>query len=198
MKQLLIVMLLVGVPLVSLGASIAEMTKPGQTAMVAKVEIPKSYLILPVPRGELRDVPRGNTLLDAAVIDSEGKNIGIVDKLIMDTRTEKIVYAVIELSDTGYRVPVPWKSLKVNRADGKIWLNGKEDDLRPYINLAFMKDHSPSMAQLMEEVNEVRTSTPADRSGLGVTKQPAAAGPSGEEMTGGAGPSGPRGMPVGK
>lgn len=194
MKRLLSITLVAGLVLVPLTALAAAKTAPGQTNMVPKVEIPKNYLILPVPRGDLAEVKAKNTLLDAAVKDEEGKNIGTIDNLIVDTKTGKIAYAVVELSDTDRLVPVPWNSLSVDRSNGKVQLNGMAADLRPYLNQKLLEDQSPSMTEIMKEVKEVRKSIPADRSGLGITERPSAAGPMGEAKTGGAGPSGPRGI----
>lgn len=198
MKKLMIMTMIAGLSLVPLTVFAAGKTTPGQTNMVRKVEIPKSYLILPLPRGELREAEGKNALVNAMVKDENGKTIGTVGHLIMDSKTGHIAYAVIELSDTDRLVPVPWSSLKVDRSNGKVRLNGKAKDLRPDLNAKMIEDQSPSMAQLMEEVNEVRNSIPADRSGLGVTDRPAAAGPFGEAKTGGSGPSGPRGTSPGK
>jgi len=197
MKKWMIIPLMIGLPLSPLAVSAAEKTEPGQTNMVPeKPEIPEQYLIVPVPRGSLKAVKAENTLLDATVTDEHNKNIGTLAQMIMDTKTGKIAYAVIELADTKRSVPVPWSTLRVDRSKGKVQLNGTAKDLRPDINPKLMKDRSPSLAKLMKEVEEVRKGTPADRSGLGITNYPSAGGPMDEVKTGGAGPSGPRELPV--
>lgn len=200
MKKLIITALIVGLPLLPLAVLAAAKTSPGQTNMVPKKEeIPSQYLILPVPQGDLKEAKGENTLLDATVKDENGKDIGTVAHMIMDTKTGKIAYAAIELADTKRFVAVPWSNLKVNRTNGKVWLNGEAKDLRPDINPKMAGDQSPKMTKLIKEVEEFReVYEHADRSGLGVTNRPAAAGSMGETETGGAGPSGPRGMPPGK
>jgi sporulation protein YlmC with PRC-barrel domain len=57
----------------------------------------RHYRVLPVPRGELKSTEQ-NRLVGDTVKDKEGKNIGTLENLIIDSGTGKIEAAVI-----GYR-----------------------------------------------------------------------------------------------
>jgi len=71
---------------------------------------PEHYVVLPVPRGYLQ-AAKHNPLLDKDLLDERGNKLGTVEKLILDTKTGKIAYAVIYLED-GRLVPLPWNDLK--------------------------------------------------------------------------------------
>jgi sporulation protein YlmC with PRC-barrel domain len=74
---------------------------------------PEHYVVLPVPRGDLEAVKK-NPLLHKDVLDDHGNKVGTLEKLILDTKTGKIAYAVISLED-GRLAPVPWSDLKTTR-----------------------------------------------------------------------------------
>ena len=74
---------------------------------------PEHYVVLPVPRGDLEAVKK-NPLLHKDVLDDHGNKVGTLEKLILDTKTGKIAYAVISLDD-GRLAPVPWSDLKTTR-----------------------------------------------------------------------------------
>lgn len=74
---------------------------------------PEQYVVLPVPRGDLEMVKKYH-LLHKDVLDNEGKKVGTLEKLILDTKTGKIAYAVVALED-GRLAPVPWSDLKPTR-----------------------------------------------------------------------------------
>lgn len=198
MRRLVATTIIVGLLAPSLAFS--GSTAPGQTSMARDME---RYVILPVPRGNLetalarRADPAKHFLLDSLVRDPEGKLIGTLENLIFDTKSGQIEYGVVSLADTDRLVPVPWSSFNVNRHKGYVELNAKAKDLRPEMNAKLQQDHSPSIKQLVHDIEQMRAAGWTSRQGLGITTRPAAGTPFGVGETGGAGPSGPRALPPG-
>jgi hypothetical protein len=100
--------------------------------------------------------------------------------------------------------PVPWVAVQVKRNEqGELTpvIDTSKYQLYPEITLKDAKDLSPSVQQLVQDMQILREREPRKapgREGLGVTKQPASAGPMGEDQAGGGGPSGTRALPPGK
>lgn len=73
------------------------------------------YRVLPVPRGELQSTQK-HTLVGDMVRDKDGKNVGTLENIIVDSGTGKIEVAVI-----GYRsangamalTPVSWTNFHI-------------------------------------------------------------------------------------
>jgi hypothetical protein len=134
--------------------------------------------------------------LDQEVKSPKGETLGTIEKLIKDTKTGKIEYAVVELADTQYQLPLQW-SLFEQQGD-KLTLKATKDDLRAPLNSELVKDQSPEISQFMNELNRVRQNPTGGQTGLGIVDQPGSGGfTGGPEKEGGAGPSGPRTMPPG-
>ncbi len=153
------------------------------------------YDVVPVRRGELVD-EKGKHL-DQIVKNKKGETLGTIEKLLKDTKTGKIEYAVLELEDTKYQLPLQWSQFK--HEGSNLTLNATKNDLRPSNSSIHSKDMSPDVSHYMEEINKVR-SQPKAKSGdstAGGTDRPAAAGPMGESAVGGQGPSGTRALPPG-
>ena len=115
MKKISITLILAAVPLLTLpfappsyGAEPAPVTNPSD--ITGGDFPPEHYVVLPVPRGELA-AAKHNPLLHKDFLDEQGNKLGTVEKLILDTKTGKIVYAVVSLED-GRLVPLPWSDLK--------------------------------------------------------------------------------------
>jgi sporulation protein YlmC with PRC-barrel domain len=115
MKKISIILVLAAVPLFTLpfappsyGAEPAPVTNPSD--ITGGDFPPEHYVVLPVPRGELA-AAKHNPLLHRDFLDEQGNKLGTVEKLILDTKTGKIVYAVVSLED-GRLVPLPWSDLK--------------------------------------------------------------------------------------
>ncbi|MEX5218792.1 MAG: PRC-barrel domain-containing protein [Nitrospira sp.] len=159
-----------------------------------KSGIPEHYDVVPVRRGELKDEKGG--MLDQEVKNPQGETIGTIEKLLKDTKTGKVEYAVLELADSKFQLPLQWSLFK--QQGDKLTLRATKDQLRTPVNSDLTKDHSPEISQYMNQINSVRKDPTAGEKGLGVTDQPAAAGSQGEDSVGGSGPSGPRGLPPGK
>ena len=158
-----------------------------------KAGIPSKYTIMPVARGQQVEVD--SEMIGDTITNAKGEELGKLDRLIMDTKTRKVEYAMIAIGDTGELKAFPWSAFKVNKEKGNIVLNVTKEQLRP--DLA-AQDMSPDVKEVIaRELKTLRQNEPkrVQREGLGVTQQPAAAGPMGEEQVGGAGPGGPRALP---
>ncbi|HEY3196701.1 MAG TPA: PRC-barrel domain-containing protein [Nitrospirales bacterium] len=88
---------------------------------------PEHYIVLPVPRGELEAVNK-TPLLHKDVLDQHGNKLGTLEKLIIDTQSGKIAYAVISLED-GRLVPLPWTELTTTRLKNAVVVSSSEPRL---------------------------------------------------------------------
>jgi PRC-barrel domain len=161
----------------------------GQTGLAGK------YDVVPVRRGALVDEKGGH--LDQIVKNKNGETLGTIEKLLKDTKTGKVEYAVLELEGDKYQLPLQWNQLK--QEGDHLILNATKTDLRPTINSTLSKDMSPDVSHYMDQINKVR-SEPKPKAGdpsAGGTDRPAAAGTLGEDQSAGGGPSGPRALPPG-
>ena len=161
----------------------------GQAGLVGK------YDVVPVRRGELVDEKGAH--LDQIVKNKQGETLGTIEKLLKDTKTGKVEYAVLELEGDKFQLPLQWSQFK---KDGDhLILNATKKDLRPTVNSTSSKDMSPDVSHYMDEINKVR-SQPKPKSGdpgAGGTDRPASAGTMGESSVGGEGPSGTPALPPG-
>lgn len=153
------------------------------------------YDVVPVRQGELVDEKGGP--LDQVVKNKNGEILGTIEKLLKDTKTGKIEYAVLELEETKYQLPLQWSQFKQEK--GHLTLNASKKDLYPVTSSTYSKDMSPDVSHYMDEINKVR-SQPKPKSGdpaAGGTDRPSSAGTMGEATVGGAGPSGTPALPPG-
>lgn len=158
-------------------------------------ELTGKYDVMPVRRGELVD-EKGKQL-DQVVKNNKGERLGTIAKLLKDTKTGKVEYAVLELEDDKFQMPIQWSQFK-QKGDHLI-LNATQKELRPITNSTSGKDKSPDVSEYMDEVNKVR-SQPKPKSGntgAGGTDRLGSAGPMGESSVGGQGPSGTSALPPG-
>jgi hypothetical protein len=161
----------------------------GQQGLVGK------YDVVPVRRGELVDDTGG--ALDQVVKNKKGEVLGTIEKLMKDTKTGKVEYAVLELADTKHQLPLQWSQFK--QEQGHLTLNLSKEELLPATSSVSAKDKSPDVSQYMDDINKVR-SQPKPKGGdpaAGGTDRPTSAGPMGESSVGGQGPSGTRALPPG-
>lgn len=166
-----------------------DMTKTPDTT-------PSEYAILPLARGQKKKVENHN-LLGGDVKGKDGKPIGQLEQLIMDTKTNKIAYGVVKFSDTSEIWPLHWKSFKVNEDSGEVSLNLTREELRSKTSLDDAKDLSPDVKKMVKDMQKNMGDSTINQEGIGVTKTPAGAGSMGEDKVGGAGPSGTRALPPG-
>ncbi len=158
-----------------------------------KSSLPEHYDVVPVRRGELKDEKGG--MLDQVVKNQQGETVGTIEKLLKDTKTGKVEYAVLELADTKFQLPLQWSLFK--QQGDKLTIKATKDQLRAPVNSDLTKDHSPEVSQYMNEINSVRKNPTAGEKGIGITDQPGSGGFGGEDKEGGAGPAGPRALPPG-
>lgn len=158
----------------------------GQNGLISK------YDVVPVRRGELVDEKGGH--LDQVVKNKKGETLGTIEKLLKDTKTGKVEYAVLELEGDKFQLPLQWSQF---RQDGdRLTLNATKKDLRPTINSTLTKDMSPDVSHYMDEINKVRSQPKPKVSAppTGDKNKPVDAGPMGEaEAVGDGTPSLPPG-----
>lgn len=156
-----------------------------------KSGVPSGYDVVPVRRGQLQDEKGG--MLDQEVKNPQGETLGTIEKLLKDTKTGKIEYAVLELADTKFQLPLQWSLFK--QQGDKLTLKATKEELKTPVNSSLAKDNTPEISQYMNEINSVRQNPTGGQTGIGITDQPASVGSMGEEKAGGGGPAGTRALP---
>ncbi|HKO31513.1 MAG TPA: PRC-barrel domain-containing protein [Nitrospiraceae bacterium] len=100
-------------------------TQPGQTDITNTPgdpgNLPSRYTVMPVARGEKIDVE--SSLIGDTVKNPKGEQLGRLERLIKDSETQKIEYAMISIGDTGEYKAFPWSNFKVNKEQGNVVLN---------------------------------------------------------------------------
>jgi len=173
-------------------------TEPGQTDITNTPgnsnDLPSHYTVMPVARGQKIDVE--NELIGDAVTNPKGEQLGRLERLIKDSETQKIEYAMISIGETDQYKAFPWSNFKVNKEQGNVVLNVTREQLQP--GLA-QTDLSPDVTKVVaDQLKTLRASEPRkaeqrERSTDGGEGQ----GPMGESKASGSGPSGPSAMPSG-
>ncbi len=138
------------------------------------------YDVVPVPRGKLVD--EKGAALDQIVKNKKGETLGTIEKLLKDTKTGKIQYAVLELEETKDQLPVQWSQFK--QKGGNLTLNASKKDLYPIASSVYSKDMSPEVSQYMDEINKLREQPKPKAEGPGAPGLPF-------DSVGGFGSSGP-------
>ena len=169
-------------------------TKPGDTDISStpgpSSDLPSRYTVMPVARGEKIDVE--SSLIGDTVMNPKGEQLGRLERLIKDSETQKVEYAMISIGDTGEYKAFPWSNFKVNKEQGNVVLNVTREQLQP--GLA-QTDLSPDVTKVVkDELKTLRTSEPQraeKREGSKIEGQ----GPMGESKSSGSGPSGPSALP---
>ena len=113
------------------------------------------YGVLPVPRGPLQSTQK-NTFVGDTVKDKDGKNVGTLENVIIDSGTGKIEVAVI-----GYRTangtialtPVSWRNVHIDDK-GEAHLKLSERDILPGTISKDVKDISPDVLKIVKEMQE--------------------------------------------
>ena len=173
--------------------------KPGQLDMTgAGGSMPKEYAVLPVPVGELTTT-NSNVLLSKPVKDLQGKQLGTLEKLIVNTHSGRIEYAVLAIENGTHLHPVPWSAIQIKK-EGSGTLTPTIDTSKYQIMPSVMRDDSmdlsPSIKQLVKEMEVLRDREPRkSQSRELIVKEPAMGGPHAEDKAGGDGLTGPRALP---
>lgn len=147
-------------------AGTGELAKPGQQDKPGQLDMtgahgypPKEYAILPVPMGEFKVAGR-HSLLNSPVKDQEGKTIGKIESLIMDSQTGQIEYAVLSLPESANALQaVPWAHFTMKRDDqnNNLVLNTKKYQMNSDVT---QKDRSPELQKLLKDMQHAKA--PAD------------------------------------
>ncbi|MGH7229931.1 MAG: PRC-barrel domain-containing protein [Nitrospiraceae bacterium] len=167
-------------------------TNPGSLDMSGTQDAtPSKYAFTPVRRGQLKDAEHSE-FMGEAVKTKDGKEVGKLDDLLMDTKTKKVEYGVLEINETKELIPIPWSSFKASK--GEVKLNLTKEQLDPMIKFNDSKDMSPDVKKVIKDMRaNMGKPFAGNKEGLGITEEPAAGGGMGESKAGGGGPSGPRG-----
>jgi hypothetical protein len=176
-------------------------TQPGQTDITKtpghSSDLPSRYTVMPVARGQKIDVD--SALIGDTVTNPKGEQLGRIERLIKDSETQQVEYAMISIGDTGEYKAFPWSNFQVNKEEGNVVLNVTREQLRP--DLA-QTDLSPDVTKVVEDqlktlrASEPRKAEKRERSkdeGMGAK----GTGPMGEDKASGSGPSGPSALPPG-
>ena len=172
-------------------------TQPGQTDITKTPgdasALPSRYTVMPVARGQKVDVE--SALIGDTVMNPKGEQLGRLERLIKDSETQKVEYAMISIGDTGQYKAFPWSNFKVNKEEGNIVLNVTREQLQP--DLA-QSDLSPDVTKVVEDqLKTLRSSEPRRAETRERSNKDGGAGPMGEDKASGSGPSGPSAMPPG-
>ena len=170
-------------------------TQPGQTDITNTPgdpgNLPSRYTVMPVARGEKIDVE--SSLIGDTVKNPKGEQLGRLERLIKDSETQKIEYAMISIGDTGEYKAFPWSNFKVNKEQGNVVLNVTREQLQP--GLA-QTDLSPDVTKVVEDqLKTLRASEPRRAEKPARSKDVQGQGPMGESKTSESGPSGPSALP---
>ncbi|HKY70927.1 MAG TPA: hypothetical protein VJL88_03330 [Nitrospira sp.] len=181
-----------------------QQEKPGQLDMTgAGGSMPKEYTVIPVPVGELTTTDN-NVLLSKPVKDLQGHTIGTLEKLIMDTHSGRIEYAIVAIENGTHLHPVPWSAIQVKRNGSgppTATIDTSKYQLMPSLMMTDSQDLSPSIKQIVKEMQVLREREPRKSEARArdlIVKEPAIGGPMGEEKAGGGGLSGERALPPDK
>ena len=135
-------------------------TQPGQTDITntpgRSSDLPSRYSVMPVARGQKIDVD--SSLIGDTVTNPQGEQLGRLERLIKDSETQKIEYAMISIGDTGEYQAFPWSNFQVNKEQGNVVLNMTREQLQP--GLA-QTDLSPDVTKVVEaQLKTLRASEP--------------------------------------
>ena len=139
--------------------------KPGQLDMIdSQGYPPKQYAWLPVPLGKFMTIGE-HSLLNRPIYTPDGKIMGSLETLMMDSETGRIEYAVVFVNATNQLEVTPWAHFKVQQDTDqkKLVLNPKQYPLSPEITQRDVADRSPDQEYLAKAMDA--TKAPADLRG---------------------------------
>jgi hypothetical protein len=178
-----------------------QQEKPGQLDMTgAGGTMPKEYTVIPTPVGELTTT-NSNQLLSKPVKDLQGHTVGTLEKLIVDTHSGRIEYAILAIENGTHLHPVPWSAIQVKRNGNNAAaavIDTSKYQIMPSLMRDDSKDLSPSVKQMVKEMEVLREREPRKSQARDhdlIVKEPAIGGPMGEDRAGGGGLSGERALP---
>ena len=125
-----------------------------------------------------------------------GERVGMLDNLLVDTATGKIEYAVILVARTDHHLhPIPWTAVKITRdANGKerMVVDTNQYKIHPDVSMKDVTDLSPAVETLVKNIETLRADEQKRAKQRPIERS---TGPTGEQETGGAGPSGDHSAP---
>jgi sporulation protein YlmC with PRC-barrel domain len=125
-------------------------TQPGQTDITSTTgqssNLPSRYTVMTIARGQKIDVE--SELIGDTVTNPKGEELGRLTRLIKDSETQKIEYAVISIGDTDHYKAFPWSNFKVDKEEGTVVLNVTREQLRPELA---QTDLSPDVTKVVED-----------------------------------------------
>lgn len=135
-------------------------TQPGQTDITNTTshssDLPSRYTVMPVARGQKIDVE--HELIGDTVTSPKGEELGRLTRLIKDSETQNIEYAMISIGDTEHYKAFPWSNFKVDKEQGTVVLNVTREQLRPELA---QTDLSPDVTKVVEDqLQTLRKSEP--------------------------------------
>ena len=137
-----------------------KQTMPGQLDMTTSQGYPqKEYAILPIPLGEFK-VSNEETIRRGPVKGMDGKVLGSLETMIVDSETGKVEYAVVRLKETNELQAIPWPyfTMKGKGERSELVLNTKEYQLFPELSAKDQKDRSPAIDKLVKEMRQAKAS----------------------------------------
>lgn len=109
-------------------------------------DLPSRYTVMPVARGQKIDVE--NELIGDTVTNQKGEELGRLARLIEDSETQKIEYAMISIGNTDRYKAFPWSNFKVDREQGNVVLNVTMEQLQPGLAQTHL---SPDVMKVVED-----------------------------------------------
>ncbi len=176
-----------------------EQDKPAQLDMTgAQGFPPKEYAVVPLRIGKLRSAEE-SPFMSRPVVNLQGKHVGTIENVLVDTGTGRIEYAVILVAHTAHHLhPLPWTALKLktdSKGDMTAVLDTDKYKIHPDVTMEDSVDLSPSVKNIVKKMETLRTHEQKKAPQRPIER--GAVGPHGEAQLGGAGPSGEAGPPSG-
>jgi len=125
-------------------------TQPGQTDITSTTgqssNLPSRYTVMTIARGQKIDVE--SELIGDTVTNPKGEELGRLTRLIKDSETQKIEYAMISIGDTDHYKAFPWSNFEADKEEGTVVLNVTREQLRPELA---QTDLSPDVTKVVED-----------------------------------------------
>jgi sporulation protein YlmC with PRC-barrel domain len=125
-------------------------TQPGQTDITSTTgqssNLPSRYTVMTIARGQKIDVE--SELIGDTVTNPKGEELGRLTRLIKDSETQKVEYAMISIGDTDHYKAFPWSNFEVDKEEGTVVLNVTREQLRPELA---QTDLSPDVTKVVED-----------------------------------------------
>lgn len=183
------------------GAGTGAPTEPHKTDKQTdltggKQGIPEEYADTPVAQGQFIEV-KDSKYLNATVYSTSGQEIGKIQQVMKDSKTNDIEYVVYVSNESKRPQPIRWSQFKTK--GDKLQLTLKKEELQNAVPMSSSQDKSPDIQEYKDKMDQVRQAptVPGNSTEPG-QKGPEATGSMGEDTVGGGNRSGTSGLPPGK